>query len=159
MKDCITYLIVLFILSIFLSKMVEDKEIEPMLIAMPSDGLWGDGSAYFPHNSLNFEKWIAEDVISAVKENITWVTDESPIYISGLSMGGYGALRIGAKYPNTFNGISGHSSITDIPQMKLFVEEGKSSSELSDVDKYCSKLLGWKAYFPAFLCNGWMINP
>ena len=26
MKDCITYLIILFVLSIFLSKMVEDKE-------------------------------------------------------------------------------------------------------------------------------------
>ncbi len=109
-------------------KMIESKTIKPMLIAMPSDGLWGDGSAYLPHNSLDFEKWIAEDVISAVKENIPVVTDNSKIFISGLSMGGYGALRIGAKYPKTFSGISGHSSITDIPQMKLFVEE--------DLDNY-----------------------
>jgi len=105
-------------------EMMENKEIKPMLIAMPSDGLWGDGSAYLPHNSLDFEKWIAEDVITAVKENIDVITDKSPVFISGLSMGGYGALRIGAKYPETFKGISGHSSITDVPQMALFVEEG-----------------------------------
>lgn len=105
-------------------RMMEDKEIKPMIIAMPSDGLWGDGSAYLPHNSLDFEKWIAEDVINAVKENIDVVTDASKIFISGLSMGGYGALRIGAKYPKLFQGISAHSSITDVPQMALFAEEG-----------------------------------
>lgn len=105
-------------------EMMETKEIKPMLIAMPSDGLWGDGSAYLPHNGLDFEKWIAEDVIDAVKENIEVVTDKSSVFISGLSMGGYGALRVGAKYPETFSGISGHSSITDVPQMALFVEEG-----------------------------------
>lgn len=105
-------------------KMIEAGEIKPMIIAMPSDGLWGDGSAYLPHNGLDFEKWIAEDVIDAVKESIEVVTDKSSIFISGLSMGGYGALRIGAKYPEIFSGISGHSSITDVPQMKIFVEEG-----------------------------------
>ncbi|WP_298531574.1 alpha/beta hydrolase-fold protein [uncultured Algibacter sp.] len=105
-------------------KLIEEKSIKPMVIAMPSDGLWGDGSAYLPHNSLNFEKWIAEDVIAAVKENIPEVTKASKVFIGGLSMGGYGALRLGAKYHEVFDGFSGHSSITDVPQMALFVEEG-----------------------------------
>jgi putative tributyrin esterase len=38
-------------------------------------------------------------------------------------MGGLGALRIGAKYGSQFSGISGHSSMTSLEQMKLFVEE------------------------------------
>ncbi|TCI94149.1 alpha/beta hydrolase [Tenacibaculum sp. M341] len=104
-------------------QMISEQKIQPMVIAMPSDGLWGDGSAYLSHNNLNFEKWIAEDVINAVKEGVKEVTDNSKIFISGLSMGGYGALRIGAKYPNIFSGFSGLSSITDLPQMSLFVEE------------------------------------
>ncbi len=105
------------------NQLISDEKIKPMIIAMPSDGLWGDGSAYLPHNNLDFEKWIVEDVIDAVKENIAGVTDNSPVFISGLSMGGYGALRLGAKYPHLFKGFSGMSSITDLPQMKLFVEE------------------------------------
>ncbi|MGY6649391.1 alpha/beta hydrolase [Wenyingzhuangia sp. IMCC45574] len=113
-------------------RMIEAGEIKPMIIAMPSDGLWGDGSAYLPHNSLNFEKWISEDVIDAVKENIEVVTDNSKVFISGLSMGGYGALRVGAKYPETFSGISGHSSITDVPQMEIFVEEGLENYKQGD---------------------------
>ena len=107
-------------------KMMEEGIIKPMVLAMPSDGLWGDGSAYLPHNNLNFESWIVEDVVEAVIENIDCTSKKSDLYISGLSMGGYGALRIGAKYPKKYKAISGHSSITDITQMHLFVEEDES---------------------------------
>ena len=31
-------------------EMMERGEIPAMIIAMPSDGMWGDGSAYLPHN-------------------------------------------------------------------------------------------------------------
>ncbi len=114
------------------NQLISEEKIKPMVIAMPSDGLWGDGSAYLPHNDFDFEKWIVEDVIAAVKENIDGVTDNSPIFISGLSMGGYGALRLGAKYPHLFKGFSGMSSITDLPQMELFVEEDVALYEQKD---------------------------
>lgn len=103
--------------------MIQNKEILPMVIAMPSDGLWGDGSGYLPHNQKDFEKWIVEDVPSAVIQNIPSVTQNSDLFISGLSMGGFGALRLGVKYANRFKAISVHSSITDLQQMNLFVEE------------------------------------
>lgn len=51
------------------------------------------------------------------------VTADSPFFISGLSMDGFGSLRIGVKYRNKFRAVSGHSSITNLDQMKLFVEE------------------------------------
>ena len=38
-------------------------------------------------------------------------------------MGGYGALRLGGKYPERFSAISAHSAITRISEMKDFVEE------------------------------------
>lgn len=104
-------------------RMIEKGEIPEMIIAMPSDGLWGDGSCYLPHNGYDFEKWIVEDVVEALKETIAGVSSSSPLFISGLSMGGFGALRIGAKYGHKFKGISGHSSITSLEQIKLFVEE------------------------------------
>ncbi len=105
------------------NKMIEEANISPFIIAMPSDGLWGDGSAYLPHNQKNFEKWIVDDVRHAVVENINSTSEKSTFFISGLSMGGYGALHLGAKYPSIFKAISAHSSITHINQMPLFVEE------------------------------------
>lgn len=106
-----------------LEELIKNKELPPMILAMPSDGLWGDGSAYLPHNSMDFERWIVDDVPNAVMEVINGAQKESPLFISGLSMGGFGALRIGAKYGDRFKAISGHSSITSLAQIKLFVEE------------------------------------
>lgn len=104
-------------------ELMERGEIPPMVIAMPSDGLWGDGSGYLPHDGYNFEKWIAEDIIAILSKKITGVTRQSPLFIGGLSMGGFGALRIGVKYGSRFKAISAHSSVTGVDQMKLFVVE------------------------------------
>jgi putative tributyrin esterase len=104
-------------------KMMDDGLIPPMILAMPSDGLWGDGSGYLNHNGFGFEKWIAEDVPDVLKECFPEITSASSFFISGLSMGGFGALRIGVKYNQLFRCISAHSSITNLSQMKLFVEE------------------------------------
>jgi S-formylglutathione hydrolase FrmB len=93
-----------------------------MVLAMPSDGLFGDGSAYVPHKSGDYESWIVQDVVRAVKERNAQVDDSSPVFITGLSMGGFGALRLGAKYPDLFHGFSGLSSLTHFNQMNLFLE-------------------------------------
>lgn len=108
--------------------MIKRGEIPPVIIAMPSDGLWGDGSAYLPHNGYHFEEWIARDVVEVLTESIPGAGKNSPLFIAGLSMGGFGALRIGAKYGHQFRGIAAHSAITSLNQMKLFVEE--------DLDNY-----------------------
>ena len=104
-------------------QLIEEGTMQPMVIAMPSDGLWGDGSGYLPHVQANFEQWIVTDTIEAIIETLPQVKPNSPVFIGGLSMGGFGALRLGAKYHQRFRAISAHSSITDISQFKLFVEE------------------------------------
>ncbi len=105
------------------AKLINNKTIKPAIIAMPSDGLWGDGSAYFSHHQKRFDKWIVEDVIRALKENISEARNSRATCIGGLSMGGYGALSLGSRFPEKFKAISGHSSITKLKQMSLFVEE------------------------------------
>ena len=103
--------------------MINEGVIPPMLIAMPSDGLWGDGSGYVEHDGINFEKWIAEEVPAVIKISSPGITRFSKIFIGGLSMGGFGALKIGVKYAGIFSAISAHSSLTNLEQMKLFAEE------------------------------------
>lgn len=110
-------------IHIKMQQWIENGEISPMIIAMPSDGLWGDGSGYLPHQKVDFEKWIVNDVVNAVTELIPQASCFSKLFIAGLSMGGFGALRIGLKHHQLFSGVSGLSSITTIEEMKLFVEE------------------------------------
>ena len=47
-------------------------------------------------------------------------------------MGGYGAMRLGASYPQKFSGISGHSSACTFAQMDQFTEESGHDYRLLD---------------------------
>ena len=107
-------------------RLIDEGRIHPMLLAMPSDGLWGDGSGYLPHSGCNFERWIVDDVPQAVAaalpaNNARPFPDQ--VFIAGLSMGGFGALRLGAIYPDRFSAVYGLSSITHVNQFPLFAEE------------------------------------
>lgn len=104
-------------------RLIDAGELPPMLIAMPSDGLMFDGTAYLPHNDRRFDAWIMDDVPAALVEAGMRTTLDAPRFIAGLSMGGYGALRLGATYPERFAAFAGHSSITEFEQMGEFVEE------------------------------------
>ncbi|MVZ66252.1 prolyl oligopeptidase family serine peptidase [Sphingobacterium sp. DK4209] len=121
--------------------------IKPLILVMPSDGLWGDGSGYMKQKKQDFEQWIVEEVIEATRQIATeQVTEASKFFIAGLSMGGYGAIRLGARHPNLFTSFSGLSSITDISDFSLFVEESLSNyqmdTELSLIDTIVANRAG-----------------
>lgn len=99
------------------AQMIEAEEIAPVALAMPSDGLWGLGSGYVPHADADYERWIVEEVPAAAALADGRVTSSSPLTIAGLSMGGFGALRLGAKYPDRFRGISAHSAVTTLGRL------------------------------------------
>jgi len=107
-------------------RLIRQGRIPPIVLAMPSDGLWGDGSGYLPHASQDFEKWIVKDVPLAARAAAACLSVNSPVFLCGLSMGGFGALRIGAKYPAGYRGLSAHSSITHFEQMKMYIAEDAS---------------------------------
>jgi putative tributyrin esterase len=105
-------------------RLMDAGDISPMAIAMPSDGLGRDGTAYltFP-SGPDVEKWIVDEVPAIAQLAAPNLSSNAKIAIGGFSMGGYGALRLGAKFPDRFRSISAHSAITDIQEMSQFVEE------------------------------------
>src|SRR5579864_4091332 len=70
------------------ARLIATGEIPPMVLAMPSDGLWGDGSGYLPHMDGDFERWIVDEVPAAARAAAPAVGEGSPLFINGLSMGG-----------------------------------------------------------------------
>jgi enterochelin esterase-like enzyme len=102
-------------------RLIKRNSIQPMVLVMPSDGLWGDGSGYFNHGSRDFEKWIVKDVVQLIPEVLPKQIQRGKLFIGGLSMGGYGALRLMAKYPRIFAGASGLSSITTLKDLLPFL--------------------------------------
>jgi putative tributyrin esterase len=122
--------------------LIDRGEIRPMILAAPSDGLSGDGSGYWPAPGRDAEAWIAHDVPACIREHFP---SRGPTFLCGLSMGGYGALRLGFKYPDRFRGISAHSSITRAEQMYDFVRD--CNLGLSAMPAYEHDILYWaRAY-------------
>ena len=108
--------------------MLEHGEIAPLVIAMPSDGLCRDGSGYLTWpGAQDVERWIVDEVPAIAHLAVPALLPHANVAIAGLSMGGYGALRLGAKYARRFSSISAHSAITSIEDLASFVEEPLSN--------------------------------
>ncbi|KQY50452.1 alpha/beta hydrolase-fold protein [Lysobacter sp. Root494] len=108
------------------ARLIAEGTLPPVALAMPSDGLWGDGSGYLAHAAQDFERWIADEIPQLAIEAIDGCTQASPLLIAGLSMGGFGALRIAGKYPHRFSAAAAHSAITDIAQLDALIEERRA---------------------------------
>jgi len=109
-------------------QLIDAGRVRPMVIAMPSDGLWAPGLGYAPHTAGDYERWIMQDVVGCVSHA---VPDLGPdLLLSGFSMGGYAALRLGAKYGGVVRAVSAHSPITRMSDTGRFVAEpGSALSE------------------------------
>lgn len=104
-------------------RLIDDGAIPPLVLAMPSDGLWGDGSGYVAHAGQDFERWIVDEVPAAARAACTACSEASPLCIAGLSMGGFGALRLAGRHPRRFVAAAGHSSVTEAAQLDALMAE------------------------------------
>ena len=79
-----------------------------LAVVMPS----GDNSFYIdpglPNN--NYEAFIAEELPRVMGRMFPLSDKREDTFIAGLSMGGYGALRLGMKYAHRFSRVAGFSS-------------------------------------------------
>jgi S-formylglutathione hydrolase FrmB len=111
----------------------------PMVLACASDGLWRGSSGYVDQACGAFETWIVRDVVATVCGLLDLRPETSPLFIAGLSMGGFGALRLGAKHAGSFAGISAHSAVTRTEDVAAFLGETAATSlALEELD-----VLGW----------------
>lgn len=121
-------------------RLIDAGLVPPVALAMPSDGLRGDGTAYMRHgDGTDYERWILDEVPVAARAALPALDALAPLCLAGLSMGGFGALRLGARHCTRVRAISGHSSMTHFAQMAQFVEEdpaafGTSPAEASVLD-------------------------
>ncbi len=78
----------------------------PLIVVMPD----GDRSFYCDTaGGAPYEQVIVNDLIGFVDNYFHTIPERSGRCIGGLSMGGYGAMKLGLKYPDLFCSIAGHS--------------------------------------------------
>jgi len=118
-----------------LEALIDAGQIAPMILVMPSDGLWGDGSGFVRHGAQDFERWIVEEVPQLAMTVSPACGARSPIFLCGLSMGGYAALRLVGKFPDRFAGASAHSAITTDDQFDLAIAEPRGGWSSAPEDR------------------------
>ncbi|GKU26623.1 alpha/beta hydrolase [Clostridium folliculivorans] len=84
-----------------------------LVVVMPS----GDNSFYVDNTEAqnNYGEFIGKELVEITRKMFPLSHKREDTYIAGLSMGGYGAIRNGLKYSDTFGYVAGLSSalITD----------------------------------------------
>lgn len=95
--------------------------IPPCVLAMPSDGLIGHGSGYVAQPGADVPAWILDEVPALASIVEPAVDALAPLALVGLSMGGFGALRLAAAHESgRVAAAVGLSSITALDQMSTF---------------------------------------
>ncbi|RDU38257.1 hypothetical protein DRW41_01415 [Neobacillus piezotolerans] len=84
-----------------LDNMIEEGIVEPVIAVVPSTGnsYWVD-SEKFGH----YEESMINDLIPHIDKKYNTKSERESRFISGFSMGGYGALRYSLVYPELFSG-------------------------------------------------------
>ncbi len=126
------------------ARLMAAGDMVPLVLAMPADGLYQDGSGYLALPGRDVESWIVEEVVAATMAAVPAASAEAGVCLAGLSMGGFGALRLGALHPERFRAVAGHSSVTRLDQL-----EDVTATSLPDVGDVADLLVAGRERLPA----------
>lgn len=99
--------------------LISTGDIKPMIIVMP-DGMNQLGGSFYTDSKANFlgsdipvfglfETYIVQDVVNYIDSHYHTIADKNHRAIIGISMGAYGAMRLGIKHPDVFCIVGTHS--------------------------------------------------
>jgi len=94
--------------DLMLDRMVAAGEIGEFIVAIPF------GANSFYTNSASGERWedmVVQEFIPLIETGYRTVGERSGRAISGISMGGYGALKLAMQHPDLFGAVSAHSAM------------------------------------------------
>jgi putative tributyrin esterase len=109
-----------------LQSLVDRGQIRPVVLAMPSDGLIGIGSGYTSRPGADAQSWILDEVPELARYRYPRV-GLTGMAIAGLSMGGWGALRLAAYRPRQYQAAVGMSPITRWDDVAGYASEQQRS--------------------------------
>jgi len=92
-------------LSAFFERAMRDGKIPPMLIVFPNGmakSMWCDSK----DGAVPMETVVVKELVPHIDATFRTMAQRKGRIIEGFSMGGYGAARLGFKYPDVFAGVS-----------------------------------------------------
>jgi len=120
------------------SHIVVDTDSLPLLVVMPEAGeSWYVNSATRPQD--RYEDYIISDLIREIDTKYRTVSTREARAIAGASMGGYGAVKLGLKYPGKFAFAGSFGGALEVTRgnsadvLEAFGPSGSATREDNDV--------------------------
>ncbi|MXO66596.1 esterase [Altererythrobacter endophyticus] len=105
------------------------------LIMVVPDGNSKHGGAMYSNSPTtgNFEDFVTHELVSYVDENYRTIAEPQSRGLAGHSMGGYGTLRLGMKYPGIFSSLYAMSACC-LSQRPLTLADAKEAEANDGTD-------------------------
>jgi enterochelin esterase-like enzyme len=92
-----------------LDRLITTQEIQPIIVVMPDSSTRLGGSQYLNSSAIgNYEDHLLE-LVTYIDNKYPTIAEKGHRAVSGHSSGGYGALRMGMRQPETFGLVACHS--------------------------------------------------
>ena len=92
-------------------KLMGDGSVHDMILVFPNSFTLYNGSMYSSSPTTgDWERFITRDLVQYIDSHYRTIADRASRGLAGHSMGGYGTLRIGMKYPEVYSSIYAMSS-------------------------------------------------
>jgi putative tributyrin esterase len=87
----------------------------PLMVVMPDGGRGWFTNALNPE-TCRYEDDLIKDVVGLIDRTFPVKAERAGRAIGGLSMGGYGAVKLALKYPDMFASVTSHSGVLAYPR-------------------------------------------
>jgi len=116
-----------------MDKALERGATKELILVMPNAYTRYQGSMY--SNSVttgNWEAYVATELVAYIDQHYRTIADVKSRGLAGHSMGGYGTVRIGMKYPDVFSSLYAMSSCCLAPSKGPDAERGRRAEAVRD---------------------------
>ena len=118
-----------------------------MIVVMPNAYTRYAGSMYSSSVVTgDWEQYITKDLVGYIDSHYRTIPNRASRGLAGHSMGGYGTMRIGMKYPEVFSAIYALSPCCMIPNMKPAPGPSKAEA-IQTIEEFNKADFGTKAQF------------
>jgi len=143
-----------------LDRAFAQSDVKEMIVVMPNAFNTFHGSMYSSSVTIgDWERFVAEELVAFIDGRYRTIASAASRGLAGHSMGGYGTLRIGMKYPRVFSSIYALSPCCLAPPAVQVQDGGKPSpaEAVKTVEEIAKASFGTKAQLAS--AAAWSPNP
>ena len=101
-----------------------------IIVTPEGDNGWYSDSATVPNDK--YESYIVQELMPEIEKNFRTIADKNHRAVAGLSMGGYGSLKFGLKYPDKFALVGSFSGAVQAATLSVKMVQSTGWKALSD---------------------------